>query len=922
MPFLINRLQPRRIYTPPPMGAIDFLPQTYIKDYASPVVPPEFDPTYAGLYYYGKYGKMTESGTYFMMPYYTSWRSDGLQYSYIDIHTRSPAAFVTRVFCGQGTPVWFDASEDGSVMVIRMSTASGTTVIAYSGPNWTTATTIIAPRAFLGSDVSQTPSVCISADGSTIVVGEAGYSTHGAVIICTGANWATQQTVTYPDIGIHSGSSANFGILVGSSADGSKILAGCPGHGIVGSTTRGAMYVLSGASWATVNSLYPPAPFNNSNNIGKYGTISPDGSVVVGARQTVNTSSFTKFFVMWSGAGYSTGTSVRWDRNDGNENRYSCFAITTDNKYLWATSINCEAQMGGVHRIDISNPSDRSDYRYWMVPNWNTPGGLNSSVTTSNGMSRHITVSTNQSVVAWNTYVYAAVAPNRGDDPTWICTLQPRQHSIDLVPSIAANSSTPTAFNRFGQWVAMSNDGTAMVSFSPLTGTYLQLGSNFNATGRSTYPYFASTSQFNPSTNINATTDVITFGSVPTQWTTGMPVHYRRLAGASANIGLTQGTIYYVRMITTSSVAVYTTEADAVNDVNRIDLVTGAAETHYLTPATVGCIPGFKQSSNCVAMSPDGDMFFSGMPLAPRSGTLEGGGTMAMFSTSILGWNRFMGLDIATGSMTAGDRFGRAISISDDRETFVVSAVNPELVSHRGKLRIFSGANYADIRNMDPPEAAQAVGEQFGTTVLLKKNAHIMIVGAPLRDTTSSGLGKIYIYTNVTMAAANLTLSQTLEDPNGTTGYTEVGYYVDASADGSIIVFSGKSGVTNEHTIFVYHLVNGYVATITKPGVNEFGRLVKISGDGKNIFTIDHDRNVYRYSDVDWAVETIWPNTSWTPPPVATEDIGIYNQCLMTTDFYGLNVAIGDPLGGPNGGGQILILSNGEIYSPSPIMLP
>jgi hypothetical protein len=52
--------------------------------------------------------------------------------------------------------------------------------------------------------------------------------------------------------------------------------------------------------------------------------------------------------------------------------------------------------------------------------------------------------------------------------------------------------------------------------------------------------------------------------------------------GGSADINLTDNTTYYVRVISSSKIAFYTTAANAIADTSRIALTSTGGETHYI----------------------------------------------------------------------------------------------------------------------------------------------------------------------------------------------------------------------------------------------------------------------------------------------------------------------------------------------------
>lgn len=87
-------------------------------------------------------------------------------------------------------------------------------------------------------------------------------------------------------------------------------------------------------------------------------------------------------------------------------------------------------------------------------------------------------------------------------------------------------------------------------------------------------------STFNTNTGVDGGTEVITTDATHS-FTTGDEMAYWK-AGGTDNIGLSEGTLYYVRNLTTTTLSVHTSRSDAVNDLNRVDLTAAAGETHEL----------------------------------------------------------------------------------------------------------------------------------------------------------------------------------------------------------------------------------------------------------------------------------------------------------------------------------------------------
>jgi len=87
-------------------------------------------------------------------------------------------------------------------------------------------------------------------------------------------------------------------------------------------------------------------------------------------------------------------------------------------------------------------------------------------------------------------------------------------------------------------------------------------------------------------------------------YTTGDPIRYMKQQGGSVNIGLTDDTTYYVRAVTSSTIAFYTTAANAIANTNRIDLTSTGAETHYINSLGAAI---FNDSSGAIVINVSGD---------------------------------------------------------------------------------------------------------------------------------------------------------------------------------------------------------------------------------------------------------------------------------------------------------------------------
>ncbi len=106
-------------------------------------------------------------------------------------------------------------------------------------------------------------------------------------------------------------------------------------------------------------------------------------------------------------------------------------------------------------------------------------------------------------------------------------------------------------------------------------------GSNFTNT-RLTFP--DRTITFDTSTGVNGTTEVITTDTAH-GFEDGDGVYYGTDGGV-ASIGLTNGTLYYVNVLSAFTISLHLTRQNAIDDAFRVDLTSGGGETHALTLIT------------------------------------------------------------------------------------------------------------------------------------------------------------------------------------------------------------------------------------------------------------------------------------------------------------------------------------------------
>ena len=90
---------------------------------------------------------------------------------------------------------------------------------------------------------------------------------------------------------------------------------------------------------------------------------------------------------------------------------------------------------------------------------------------------------------------------------------------------------------------------------------------------------------FHSTDDVDETNDVITKASHGL--TTGDQITYSREGGA-ANIGLSDGAVYYVRAVTAGSFSLHLLADDAIDNINKVNLSKAGAETHRITRGASG----------------------------------------------------------------------------------------------------------------------------------------------------------------------------------------------------------------------------------------------------------------------------------------------------------------------------------------------
>lgn len=90
------------------------------------------------------------------------------------------------------------------------------------------------------------------------------------------------------------------------------------------------------------------------------------------------------------------------------------------------------------------------------------------------------------------------------------------------------------------------------------------------------------TTTFDANAGVNTSTEVITLDDTPSWLATGLQVTLD-IDGGTVPTGLTDGATYYVQAVSTTTVALHTTLADALADTNRVNITVAGSGTQILS---------------------------------------------------------------------------------------------------------------------------------------------------------------------------------------------------------------------------------------------------------------------------------------------------------------------------------------------------
>lgn len=240
-----------------------------------------------------------------------------------------------------------------------------------------------------------------------------------------------------------------------------------------------------------------------------------------------------------------------------------------------------------------------------------------------------------------------------------------------------------------------------------------------------------------------------------------------------------------------------------------------------------------EESGSSVSMSANGSIVAIGSPLNDNSADNAGLVRVFEFNSNTQMWEQ-LGNDIF--GEAADDKFGHAVSLSDDGHILAIGAPFNGTNSE-GHVRVYTynmNTNSWDQLGSDINGASS--GDQSGYSVSLSSDGAVLAVGSPFYN-IDRGRVNVYSFNSNTNTWEQLGLTSI--DPNGGSG--RFGYSVSLSSDGlSLGVGAITSGPGGNVRIYTY---NNNTEIWDQKGSridpeaqsNEFGHSVSLSDDGLTV---------------------------------------------------------------------------------------
>ncbi|MES1244169.1 MAG: FG-GAP repeat protein [Acidobacteriota bacterium] len=244
--------------------------------------------------------------------------------------------------------------------------------------------------------------------------------------------------------------------------------------------------------------------------------------------------------------------------------------------------------------------------------------------------------------------------------------------------------------------------------------------------------------------------------------------------------------------------------------------------------------PGDRFGSS-VAVSGDGKILVVGAPRSGTRGSLSG--AAHVFVQDSLGtFARDMTFPETAEDTAAFDAYGYAVAISGDGRVIAVGApLHDQPKGNAGKIYIWENNGRWELKDQRIIEDAN-VNDEFGTSVALSFNGHVLMAGAPQPNPTGNPHGVAYIFVKDGGTWSKRSRLAAAGQP-----YDFFGFSVAIDESGSVAVV-GAPGDGDKDTGAVYvfervgeswpELPKGKLTPSQPPPGNEFGYSVAVAAGG------------------------------------------------------------------------------------------
>lgn len=212
---------------------------------------------------------------------------------------------------------------------------------------------------------------------------------------------------------------------------------------------------------------------------------------------------------------------------------------------------------------------------------------------------------------------------------------------------------------------------------------------------------------------------------------------------------------------------------------------------------------------------------------------------------------------LIAGNYYNDQRFGRSLSVSDDKNHLLISALSDDNTqSDSGAVYYFQRVNgvYTQVQYIKAPTPLQS--DAFGERVSMTPDGLLAIVGAPGWTGLETRLGAAYIYTRSGNSWSMVQKLEPADSGDGRPGDIAYGGTVAISRDGTTIAVGAPYYAEGKGAIFVYTKVGGVWTLQTKlmPSQGDTWQDVawmhlNISADGNTIAAGAHGADIGGFTD-------------------------------------------------------------------------